>query len=375
MSNWKEGYVTDVGYTFGYYRELNPLHAKIALQDYNVSCPEVQTACELGFGQGMSINIHAAASKIQWYGTDFMPEQVDFARQMAGASGADVHIFNDSFEDFAKRKDLPDFDFIGLHGIWSWISNYNRRIIVNFIKKRLKPGGVLYVNYNSLPGWADFVSMRHLMGRYVADMADPKQNSLEQVKDCVNFLDSFLTTNPIFAQVNPFVRIRMQRIHSKDIRYLAHEYLNNNWFPMHFADMVHWFHDADLDYVCSGQYIHHINKFFINEEQADFLDSIPNPIFRESVRDFMVNRQYREDYWVKGIKELDKNEFESILQTQRYILVHPPADITLKVTETRGDVDLDPELYNPILELMADFQPRTLRQIEVELNTHSIKFL
>ena len=34
MSDWTEGYFTDVGYTFGYYRELNPLHAKIALQDY-----------------------------------------------------------------------------------------------------------------------------------------------------------------------------------------------------------------------------------------------------------------------------------------------------------------------------------------------------
>ena len=31
MSDWTEGYFTDVGYTFGYYRELNPLHAKITL--------------------------------------------------------------------------------------------------------------------------------------------------------------------------------------------------------------------------------------------------------------------------------------------------------------------------------------------------------
>ena len=75
MSDWTEGYFTDVGYTFGYYRELNPLHAKIALQDYNVACPEVRSACELGFGQGLSVNIHAAASTVQWYGTDFMPEQ------------------------------------------------------------------------------------------------------------------------------------------------------------------------------------------------------------------------------------------------------------------------------------------------------------
>ena len=88
MSDWTEGYFTDVGYTFGYYRELNPLYAKIALQDYNVACPEVRSACELGFGQGLSVNIHAAASTVQWYGTDFMPEQAAFAQKMAAASGA-----------------------------------------------------------------------------------------------------------------------------------------------------------------------------------------------------------------------------------------------------------------------------------------------
>ncbi len=374
MSDWTEGYVTDVGYIFGYYRELSPLHAKIALHDCNVACPEVQTACELGFGQGMSINIHAAASKTQWYGTDFIPQQADFARQMAKASGADAHIFNDSFEAFAQRKDLPDFDFIGLHGIWSWISNNNRRIIVDFIKKKLKPGGVLYVSYNTLPGWADFVSMRHLMTRYMADMTSPRQNRLEQISGCVDFLDNFLATNPLFAQINPFVRIRMQRIHGGDTHYLAHEYFNRDWLPMHFADMARWLQDTKLDYVCSARYLSHINQFYINIEQENFLNSIQNPVFRETMRDFMVNCQFRLDYWVKGVRELSKREKEEWLQTQRYILIVPQSDITLKVDGTQGSIDLDPELYNPILELMADYRPRTLHQIEEEIQKDSITF-
>jgi len=44
---------------------------------------------------------------------------------------------------------LPDFDYIGLHGIWSWISDENRQVIVDFIRKKLKVGGVLYISYNT----------------------------------------------------------------------------------------------------------------------------------------------------------------------------------------------------------------------------------
>ncbi|AVD72005.1 class I SAM-dependent methyltransferase [Desulfobulbus oralis] len=374
MSDWTEGYFTDVGYTFGYYRELNPLHAKIALQDYNVACPEVRSACELGFGQGLSVNIHAAASTVQWYGTDFMPEQTAFAQKMAAASGVHVQLCNDSFESFAKRKDLPDFDFIGLHGIWSWISNNNRRVIVDFLKKKLKPGGVLYISYNTLPGWADFLSLRHLMTQYMVSTADPRQHRLEQVRECIAFLDRFLATNPGFALVNPNIRNRLKSMHKKDAHYLAHEYFNRDWYPMHFTDIVQWFQSTQLEYICSARYLYHINGFNISSEQEAFLQSITDPVFRESVNDFMINRQFRWDYWVKEPREMNKKERESILQNQQYILTMPVSEVSLQVTEALGKVDLEPEIYKPILELMSDYQPRTLRQIEEELQGKTLKF-
>lgn len=374
MGDWTGGYVTDVGYTFGYFSELNPLYAKIVLQDCNVACPEVQTACELGFGQGLSVNIHAAASTTQWYGTDFIPEQAAFAQKMAVVSGADARLFNDSFETFTKRKDLPDFDFIGLHGIWSWISNNNRRVIVNFLKKKLKPGGLLYISYNTLPGWADFVSLRHLMTRYIADMADTRRSRLEQISDSLVFFDRFLATKPRFAQVNPNIHNRLQSMHGKDTRYLAHEYFNREWYPMHFADMMQWFQDTDLGYVCSARYHHHIEDFNVSKEQGDFLREIVEPVFRESVYDFMINRQFRWDYWVKNARDMNKKERELIFQRQFYVMVVPISDVSLEVAGPLGKIYLDPEIYNPILGLMADYQPRTLRQIENELRSKSIKF-
>src|SRR5882762_9667404 len=163
MSDWTAGYVADIGYTYGYYTELNPLRTRLALLNAQQMVPGIETACELGFGQGLSTNIHAAASGVEWYGTDFNPSQAAFARDLAAKSGAAAKLYDDAFADFAHRTDLPDFDFIAVHGIWSWISDANREVIVEFIRRKLKVGGILYISYNTLPGWSAFAPMRHLM--------------------------------------------------------------------------------------------------------------------------------------------------------------------------------------------------------------------
>jgi predicted O-methyltransferase YrrM len=87
MADWSAGYVADIDYTHGYYEELNPLRIKMAFLNAGLASPEVGVACELGFGQGISTNMHAAASITRWYGTDFNPSQAGFAREMALQAG------------------------------------------------------------------------------------------------------------------------------------------------------------------------------------------------------------------------------------------------------------------------------------------------
>jgi hypothetical protein len=56
--------------------------------------PEVKTACELGFGQGMSTNLHAAASRSSGTAPTSMPAQAAFTPRtlaaVAGANGAQL---------------------------------------------------------------------------------------------------------------------------------------------------------------------------------------------------------------------------------------------------------------------------------------------
>jgi SAM-dependent methyltransferase len=363
MSNWTSGYVADIGYTFGYYPELNPLRAKLAFLNTGLVFPRVGAACELGFGQGGSINIHAAASANEWFGTDFNPSQASFANELAAASGAACHLYDQAFAEFCERDDLPEFDFVGLHGIWSWISDENRAVIVDFVRRKLKVGGVLYVSYNTQPGWAQMVPLRHLLTEHAEVMAAPGRGIVSRIDAALEFADKLFALNPIFSRANPPVLDRLKQMHGQNRHYLAHEYFNRDWEPMHFADMANWLEPARVSYACSANFLDHVRAFNLTAEQVTFLQEIPDQNFRETVRDFMVNQQFRRDYWVKGSRQLNPVQQIEELGSMSVILLTPADEVPMKAQGPLGDASMNEEIYRPLINDLSDHKPVMLRHL------------
>jgi SAM-dependent methyltransferase len=373
MNDWTSGYVADIGYTYGYYLELNPQRVKLAFLNAGLVAPEFGTACELGFGQGLSVNMHAAASVCTWQGTDFNPAQAGFAQELAALSGSDAQLYDEGFDEFAKR-DLPEFDYIGLHGIWSWISDENRAVIVEFIRKKLKVGGVLYISYNTLPGWGTFAPMRHLMTEHAEVIGADGVGIVSRIDGALDFTEKLLATNPIFARANPLINEKIKQIKGQNRHYLAHEYFNRDWHPMHFGTMAKWLEPAKLTYACSANYFDHIEAINLTTEQQEFLKEIHDPLFKQTVRDFMVNQQFRKDYWVKGARRVTPLEQVQSLREQRILMNTYRPDVSLKVNGALGEAALSESIYVPILDLMSDFKIRSLGQIEQALKDKGVSF-
>jgi SAM-dependent methyltransferase len=374
MSDWTAGYVADIGYTYGYYAELNPLHVKLAFLNAGWVAPMMGTACELGFGQGLSANMHAAASITQWHGNDFNPAQAAFAQELALAAESNAQLNDDAFADFAQRSDLPDFDYIGLHGIWSWISDENRSIIVDFIRRKLKVGGVLYISYNTQPGWAAFAPMRHLMTQHADVMGSQSSGIVSRIESALDFTGKLLDTNPSYLKANPLMRERLQKLTEQNKHYLAHEYFNRDWHPMHFANMAEWLSPAKVQFACSANYLEHIDTINLTAEQQAFLAEIQEPMFRESVRDFMVNQQFRKDYWVKGARKLSVLERAEQLRQLKVILTTARTDVPLKVPSALGEANMSEAVYGPILNHLSSHKPQTLAQIEKAVQDQGVNF-
>lgn len=352
--DWSQGYFTELGYTFGYYRELSPEMLRLAClcRGVETGFGNAPTYLELGSGQGVSINIHAAGSSGSYWGCDFNPAQTVEARQLADASGADVHLFDDSFEEFAARSDLPQFDIIALHGVWSWVSAANRALIKQIIRQRLRPGGIVYVSYNCLPGWAPIVPIRHLMSLYQrrsGNMCGPNQ----AIASALQFTKEIADAGSVFFRQNPIAEHHLADLVRQDLNYIAHEYLNADWHVDHFSDVAESLAEAKLTFVGSARLLDDIDALQLSPEGQAQIAKFNNPLIRETVRDHLVNRRFRSDIFVKGPRKLSNLEQREAWHSQSFILSVPADEIPKKIKSGRGDVELPAELYDPLIEIFA----------------------
>ncbi len=372
---WNEGYVTEVEYTFGYYQELDPRRAAYALNVAGYHAPPMTHACELGYGNGLSVVMHAASQPgTEFCGTDFNPTQASLAQSLTKAFGGTTQLFDQSFEEFCGREDLPEFDYISLHGIWTWVSEANKHIIVDFIRRKLKVGGVLYISYNTLPGWSNMMSARHLMNRHNERMGQPGVPITVRADAAIGFLEQMLATNPKYLQANPIVAQRIEQMKAHDRSYIAHEYLNRDWTPMHFAEMEAWLEPAKVSYATSAHLMETIDVVNFTADQQKLLHSITDRSFKETVRDYLYNQQFRRDLWVKGARRMTGLEQVETLRKNRFVLKQQRSSVKMKITGLLGEADLHAEVYTPILDLMADHKVRSFAEIERDMVAKGLNY-
>lgn len=366
-TDWSAGYVTDTAYTYGYYQELNAQRARLVLLQAGYAALNIVNACELGFGQGISIAIHAAATDTNWAGTDFNPSQALHAQGLVRGAGVDADLRDQAFAEFCARPDLPDFDFIALHGIWTWISDENRVVIVDFIRRKLRVGGVLYISYNTQPGWAAAAPLRHLMTEVGANLISPAGGSTARVEGALDFVSRLLATDPGYLRANPAMKERFEGIKTKSRSYLAHEYFNRDWQPMYVAEMARWLGPAKVSFAASAHLLDSIDAINLNAEQQALMNGLDDPIMRESVRDYCVNQQFRRDLWVKGARRLTLFERVEAFKSQRFLLTMQRDSVPMATNGVLGGANLSEAVYVPILDLMADHKIRSLGEIDSTL--------
>jgi SAM-dependent methyltransferase len=361
MSNaWNEGYFTDEGYTYGYSREINPVFQRYCLLESTDGCH-----CELGFGQGVSINIHAAGNPGTYVGTDFHPGQAAHAIGLANDWGSDARLYDDSFEQLLARHDLPQFDSISLHGIWTWVSRDNHKLIIEFVRRHLKPGGHVYISYNCFPGWSPMAPLRQLFSLHDRFATQTSARPDQRIDAALQFSEALLAANPNYANSVPGLDAKLQSIKGQNRQYVAHEYFNRDWNCMYFTDVVDALAPAKLDYATTAVPLDTVDPLNLSAEGMDFLEGIEHPVMREQARDYFVNQNFRRDLYVRGANRLSASEHRERMLSTRFVLMQLADSVAGSVTGPAGSATLQADIYGPVLDALADdaYVPKTLRHL------------
>jgi hypothetical protein len=138
---------------------------------------------------------------------------------------------------------------------------------------------------------------------------------------------------------------------------------------MAFAEMAEILGQAKLSYACSAHYLDHVDALNLTPEQQRLLDELPDPMFRQSVRDFVVNQQFRRDYWVKGVRRLSPLEQAEALRRCRVILtIGDRSQFAFTMTGAMGPREISEVVYNQLLDVLEDRRAKTIAEIEQALS-------
>jgi predicted O-methyltransferase YrrM len=360
MSGWGRGYVTDVTYTFGWYRQQSPSIMALAalLGGVIAAVPGPDDPVhylELGSGQGFGAML-LASSNPSWRVTaiDFNPAHIGAAREWAAEAGLTNITFLEgdfaTLETDAAWRALPEVDFASLHGIWSWVPKPSQDGIVRLLRDKVRPGGVVHVSYNALPGWGGALGMARLLrtaGRQLARRSDRQaEEGLKLVRDLFN-------AEAVQLRRSPLVKSVIDRLDVLPTSYLAHEYMNEYWAPCYHADVVAALADAKLEWVGVASLVENFPDLTLTAEQRAIIQKFDDPLMRELIKDHCVERVLRHDVFVRGARRIGPAARDAVLRDTWLNLNITPADMPREVEMPAGQAQLNPGFYQPIAAALA----------------------
>ncbi|GAA5236648.1 methyltransferase domain-containing protein [Verticiella sediminum] len=253
------GYVADVEYPRHFFRETMPLWLTSVTTALGRRAPDLTapyTWLELGCGSGLGAVLAAATNPLgRFIGIDFNPDAIEHARALAEAAGvANAQFLALGFEQALDTSEqaLPPCDFIVVHGVYSWIAPTQRRAIQALVRQRLKPGGILYLNYLSQPGSASFAAAQRMMYLHTQGLAG---SAARKAREAVALLHDMADAGLGYFQDFPNALANIPAADALDeagAAYHAHDYLNRHWEALHVSDVMQDFAAADCEFVGSA---------------------------------------------------------------------------------------------------------------------------
>jgi SAM-dependent methyltransferase len=351
---WSQGYVTDTNYTDNFFQELSPVwlnYVAALMGGVPRRLDDPFTYLELGCGFGSSTVVNAGAIPHgEFHACDFNPAHIEGGQRHAAALGiSNVHFHLASFDQLLSL-DLPSFDFIALHGVYSWVGTDSRRAIRAVIRKMLKAGGLVYVSYNCLPGWATEAPLRKLL---VELSATAGGGSAQRTHHALRRLQQLSRSKLRYFNANPAAIEAVDAYAKRPSGYLAHEFLNETWEPFYSIDVADEMLEAEVHYLGSATLPENHPTLAIGTLAAAEISKLQTERQRQLAVDFAMNQRFRRDVFVRGRANLSQAEITSHLDATVIGSLGNPERMPAQVKVPRGEVRFQEDFVADLRPIMS----------------------
>ena len=210
---------------------------------------------ELGCGNGANLlPLAYYRPESRFVGVDGAATAVALAqRRCADLELTNLELIHADFADADRAlADREPFEFILAHGVFSWVSDEDRDALFALCARRLRRGGLLYLNYNARPGWNVRGIVRDFLLAQTAGAANLASRT-ELAREVAARIAAALET-PGEHPYSHLLANEMRFVRDSHPSYIAHEFLaphNNAYWRWDFLALAGRYgleHVADADF-------------------------------------------------------------------------------------------------------------------------------
>ncbi len=312
-----EGYNAQSSYVPTYRSEYAPLQLRFAaLAGGVLTHPPAQFRyLELGCGQGYGVCVLAALyPQAQFFGVDMMAEHIEAAQKLS----RDIGLVNATFEITSFRSmlerlgDFADMDYVVLHGVYSWIDDDNRALLADILRGIVKPGGMVYISYNAMPGGAGTVAVQQLVMEHLRQNA--AESGATAAQSAMTHALALADAGAGFFQAHPHTLERTKQVARFGGNYVAHEFAHPQWAVLPFGAVARAMQGCGLVYAGPAHWRFSLADLGLTPSLLEQVAAAQDPVWRETLIGYALNTQFRADVFVRDPQPSTAEERQRVMR-------------------------------------------------------------
>ena len=194
-----------------------------------------------------------------------------------------------------SHQHLGTYDYIIAHGFYSWVDEDTKDNFLRLCKEHLAENGILYMSYNTYPGWHKMDSIRALLE--FANKGIDTLNHREKVRHGKTVSSKLgalmLEYDTVKSQQASFLQSLRQTLQKQDC-YVGHDHLEPVNTPAYFHQCMDHMAEHGFTYLCDCDLNLSFPDVYDETLRTKLEELAPHdPLAREQYIDFMLNTAFR----------------------------------------------------------------------------------
>ena len=285
----------------GYLSQPFPYASAPFLESYarllGLSPAPASTARILEIGSSYGGNLISQAlfyPKATFTGIEIAPTQVSVGKTYIDQLGiTNLNLLEGDVNE--SHDHLGTYDYIIAHGFYSWVDEETKDNFLRLCKEHLAENGILYMSYNTYPGWHKMDSVRALLEFANKDI--DTLNHREKVrhgKTVASKLGALmLEYDTVKNQQASFLQSLRQTLQKQDC-YVGHDHLEPVNTPVYFHQCMDHMAEHGFTYLCDCDLNLSFPDVYDETLRTQLQELAPHdPLAREQYIDFILNTAFR----------------------------------------------------------------------------------